>query len=78
MDRAEVRSCCDTNRRLPHRADCVRPPGRCADKVAFESRDEAIRRAAFRSTSSGRMVAYRCAGCGLWHFGHPANEAEGL
>ena len=75
---AEIRSCCDTSRQLPHAPDSVRPLGRCADKVAFESREFALRRAKYHETDTDRMVAYRCQGCRLWHLGHPANEEEGL
>ncbi len=75
---SEVRACCPTNRGLPHLPYCIRPTGRCADKVGFPDRDVATRRAKELSVEHGLMTVYRCQGCRLWHFGHPRAGEAGL
>lgn len=78
LNRSEVRACCSTNRNTAHLPDCVRPISRCAEKIGFRTRDEATVRAKALSAQHGLMTVYRCAGCRLYHFGHPRSAEEGL
>lgn len=72
-DAQHIRACCPTSAAEPHLANCVRPLGRCRDKVGYSTRDKA-RRAAAKWTDTSPMTAYRCDACQLWHYGHPGGD----
>jgi hypothetical protein len=52
------------DRDLPHRER------ECTSKATFGSRREAKHLARDGKHADGRVSAYRCSFCGLWHLGH--------
>lgn len=63
-----LRLCCDTGAKEGHAPGCNRMPEMCGEKVGFERRTDAMKRAlVIADKTDAPWRAYRCPFCELWH-----------
>lgn len=63
---------------MTHRNDTVRDPDRqCAGKHGYGTKSKAKRAYRRKGSTVGRLFAYRCPHCDLFHLGHRPSSTGG-